>query len=767
MSIHIICDLSAAYRQIASGKTCPDMGAPSSTRPYRVTPPNSRRDDLPCAAGDAPSLCKHADTRAILISVGAIRMSRTRHPFTARCNPQFQKTLLAVALTSVASTTAAAQASDQVKLNDVVVTASGFEQSIKDAPASISVISAEELKKRSYTDVTDALKNVAGVQIAGGGVERSVMIRGMTAGYTLFLIDGRPVQGNDAFGLNGTQAGTPINFLPPIEAIERIEVIRGPASSLYGSDAMGGVVNIITKRIHNEFGGSITAEYSMADSKNDVNEDGYQTSAYLNAPLIRDVLSLQLNGSFLHQDESHLIGEDDSGATDPRYRRSNAGGKLGWNIDEQNLVTFNYNEGRQRRWANPGKSLPQADDATFTDSIQRTYAITHEGRYGNLLSDSYINYDHSENLSRLNATTGEGIEYSVLTANTQATYFAGSHALTAGLTHKYEKLEDGASSGLREPVVADANAVVEMDRYQNSLFLEDNWSLTDALTLTLSGRFDDNQAYGSEFSPKVYAVYRLNDNFTLKGGVTTGYKAPALRQSATDYGATSRGGVIIGNPDLIPETSVNRELGIGYENFDLGLSSTLTVYQIDYEDKINRTGRICAQNVACTYNGTTYPAHQYGYTAYENVDEAELRGVEFTLDYQILDNLTYRHSYTYTSTEQKSGQYKGEPLNDVAKHMFNASLDWQASEKLNLWTQINYRGETSGRWQTGTSGSSSNGVTYPAYTFADVGLVYKPSRDLSLKFGIYNVTNKEVTTDEDFAYNLDGRRYVFGLTQNF
>lgn len=694
-------------------------------------------------------------------------MSRTRHPFTARCNPQFQKTLLAVALTSVACTTAAAQASDQVKLNDVVVTASGFEQSIKDAPASISVISAEELKKRSYTDVTDALKNVAGVQIAGGGVERSIMIRGMTAGYTLFLIDGRPVQGNDAFGLNGSQAGTPINFLPPIEAIERIEVIRGPASSLYGSDAMGGVVNIITKRIHNEFGGSITAEYSMADSKNDVNEDGYQTSAYLNAPLIRDVLSLQLNGSFLHQDESHLIGEDDSGATDPRYRRSNAGGKLGWNIDEQNLVTFNYNEGRQRRWANPGKSLPQADDATFTDSIQRTYAITHEGRYGNLLSDSYINYDHSENLSRLNATTGEGIEYSVLTANTQATYFAGSHALTAGLTHKYEKLEDGASSGLREPVVADANAVVEMDRYQNSLFLEDNWSLTDALTLTLSGRFDDNQAYGSEFSPKVYAVYRLNDNFTLKGGVTTGYKAPALRQSATDYGATSRGGVIIGNPDLIPETSVNRELGIGYENFDLGLSSTLTVYQIDYADKINRTGRICAQNVACTYNGTTYPAHQYGYTAYENVDEAELRGVEFTLDYQILDNLTYRHSYTYTSTEQKSGQYKGEPLNDVAKHMFNASLDWQASEKLNLWTQINYRGETSGRWQTGTSGSSSNGVTYPAYTFADVGLVYKPSRDLSLKFGIYNVTNKEVTTDEDFAYNLDGRRYVFGLTQNF
>ncbi|WP_275546192.1 MULTISPECIES: TonB-dependent receptor domain-containing protein [unclassified Pseudomonas] len=694
-------------------------------------------------------------------------MSLNTRRLVASSRPRFEKTLLAVTLASLACSAVAEEKAEQLELGAVVVTATGFEQSVKDAPAAITVISAEELKKRSYTDVTDALKNVAGVQIAGGGVERSIQIRGMTSGYTLFLIDGRPMQGNDAFGLNGTQNGTPINFLPPIEAIERIEVIRGPASSLYGSDAMGGVVNIITKKVRNEFSGSITGEYSLADSANKVNEDGYQTSAYLNAPLIRDVLSLQLNGSFLNQDESHLAGLDDSGATDPRYRRSNAGGKLGWNINEQNLVTLYYNEGRQRRWANPGRSLPQADEPSFADSIQRTYALTHEGRYDNLLTDSYINYDHSENLSRLNATTGNGIEYGVLTANTQATYFIGSHALTGGLTHKYEKLEDGASSGLREPVVADANAVVEMDRYQNSLFLEDNWSLTDDLTLTLSGRFDDNQAYGSEFSPKAYAVYRINDNFTLKGGVTSGYKAPSLRQAATDFGSTSRGGVIIGNPDLTPETSLNRELGIGYENFDLGLNTTLTVYQTDYKDKINRTGRICEPNVPCVYNGTNYPAHQFGYTAYENVDKAELRGVEFTLDYQLLDNLMYRHSYTYTSTEQKSGQYKGEPLNDMAKHMFNVSLDWQATEKLNLWTQVNYRGETSGRWQTGTSGASSNGVTYPSYTFADVGLVYRPTRDLSLKFGVYNVTNKEVTTDDDYAYNLDGRRYVFGVTQSF
>ncbi|TBU92651.1 TonB-dependent receptor domain-containing protein [Stutzerimonas kirkiae] len=691
-------------------------------------------------------------------------MSRTRHPLSARRQPQFNKTLLAAAMTSLACS---AFAEEQVDLGPVVVSASGFEQSVKDAPATISVITAEELKKKSYTDITDALKNVAGVQIAGGGVEQSIMIRGMSSDYTLFLIDGRPAQSNDAFGLNGAQAGTPINFLPPIEAIERIEIIRGPASSLYGSDAMGGVINIITKKIRNEWAGSITSEYTLADSSNDINEDGFQTSVYLNAPLIEDVLALQLTGAFQNQDESNFVGGSDSASSDPEFKKKNAGAKLGWNINDQNMLTLGHGYTVQERWHNPGKSLADGADETYSKSVKKNYYVSHEGNYENLLWNSYVNYDTSENPTRVNATTGNSIEYDVLTVNSQASYFFGSHTVTGGLTHKYEELEDGATSGLAPPVVPVANAIVKMDRYQNSIFLEDNWSLTDDLLLTLSGRYDDNQKFGGQFSPKVYAVYHLTNDFTLKGGITSGYKAPNLRQSATDYGSTSMGGVIIGNPDLTPETSLNREFGIGYENFELGLSGTLTVYKTDYEDKINRTGRVCLQNVPCVYNGTTYPAHQYGYTAYENVDKAELKGVEFTLDYHVLDNLVYRHSYTYTSTEQKSGDYAGKPLNNVAKHMFNASLDWQATDKLSFWTQANYRGKTSGRWQTGTSGSSTNGITYPSYKFADLGLMYKPNKDLSLKAGVYNITNKTVSTDDDYAYNLDGRRFIFALTQNF
>ncbi|WP_241492105.1 TonB-dependent receptor domain-containing protein [Pseudomonas sp. TTU2014-080ASC] len=692
-------------------------------------------------------------------------MSRSTHQSVSRLQPRFSKTMLAAAVASMACV---AYAEEPMELETVVVTAAGFEQSVKDAPASISVISAEELKKRSYTDVTDALKNVAGVQIIGGGVEQSISIRGMTAGYTLFLIDGRPVQGNDAFGIRGAQAGTPINFLPPIEAIERIEVIRGPASALYGSDAMGGVVNIITKKVGDTIRGSITSEYTVADRKNDVNENAFQTSAYVDLPLIPNVLALQLNGAIHDQQESHFVGGSDSSASDPDYEKENIGGKLSWNINEDNLLTLGHTYSKQERTSNPGKSIAEDGTKSYRESVKENYFLAHEGSYGSLNTNSYVNYDKSENKTSLNATTGKGITYDVLTVNTQGTYFFDSHTVTAGLTHKYEDLKDGSSNGLKRPIVADPNAVVEMNRYQNSFFLEDSWSMTDDFTLTLSGRYDDNQAFGDHFSPKVYGVYHINENFTLKGGVTSGFKAPDLRNAANDYGLSSMGGTVIGNPDLKPEKSLNKEIGLAYENFDWGLESTLTVYVTDYKDKVNRTGNICdTVNKVCEWNGTIYPYEDRGYTANENVDEAELRGIEWTLDYKILDNLTYRHSYTFTETEQKSGVYKGEALNDTAKHSFNASLDWDVTERLNAWTQFNYRGSTSGRWQTGTSGSSSNGVTYPAYRFFDVGLGYKATKDLTLKAGVYNVANEKVNTDDGFNYNLDGRRYIFSLTQAF
>lgn len=683
-------------------------------------------------------------------------------------HPALQGTLAAAISVALAAPVLAnaGDSADARTLDKVSVTASGYEQNLKDAPATITVITAEEIKKKSYTDITDALKNVPGIHIQGGGVEKAVMIRGMSADYTLFMIDGRPMQDNQAFATNGAQAGTPVNFLPPIESIERIEVLRGPASSLYGSDAIGGVINIITKKVVNTFSGSLSSEYLMAGSGNKTNNDSFQNSVAVNVPLVEDKLSLQVTGGFLSQDEADFVGGDDSAAADPEFKRRNVGGKLSWKLDERNAFTFAATHTEQERWHNPGRSLAADDDASYSRSLRDNFSITHDGDYENLKWWSYLTYDTSENPTRVNATTGVGIDFDSWSANTQATWFLEKHTLTAGANFKREELADGATNGVNIPGLVLSTDIVEMKRGQSAVFAEDNWQLTDDLSLLLSGRYDDNEKFGGQFSPKAYAVYQATDNLTIKGGYTTGYKAPSLRQSAPDFGGTSMGGVMIGNPELKPETSQNIELGLAYENEAAGFGTSLTAYRSEFEDKIMRTGRICAQNTACEYKGQLYPAHQYGYTAYENIDTAKLHGVEWTLDWSIADNLTWRHSYTYSKSEQTSGTYKGKPLNDLPEHMFNGTLDWQASDALNLWTQFNFRGETSGRYVS-SSGSASNGVQYPAYSFFDAGMVYAATDRLRLKLGIYNIGNKEVTPEDGFAYVLEGRRYSAALSVDF
>lgn len=669
------------------------------------------------------------------------------------------------ALAETASNSAAAE-QPEPGADQIVVTAAGYAQNVKDAPASITVITAEEIKQRSYTDITDVLINVPGVHIQGGGVEQSIMIRGMGADYTLFLVDGRPQQDNQAFGLNGTQAGTPINFLPPLDTIDRIEVIRGPASSLYGSDAIGGVVNIITKRVMNDFGGTVTSEYIMAGPGNDVTNDGFQTSASLNVPVIKDRLSLQLNGAIRMQNESDLVGGDDSAAADPRFRRRNYGAKLGFRLDDANTFTLGGGHTTQQRWHNPGRSLAADDEASYSETLRDNFFVTHEGRYGSLQWDSYVNYDTSENPTRINATTGAGISFKSLVANSQARLQLSRHDIVGGVNYRMETLKDGATNGLNLPGIVVPTDIVTMERHQYAAFLEDNWRVLDDLSLVLSGRYDYNEKFGGRFSPKVYANYRITGNLSIKGGVTSGYKVPALRSAATDFGSTSMGGVIIGNPDLKPEKTLNYELGVQYSNRDAGISTGVTVYRSEFEDKLLRTGRVCLQNVECVYGGVTYPAHQFGYTTYENVDSAQLQGVEWTLEWKIVDGLNYRHSYTFSETEQTSGTNAGRPLNDIPEHMFNASLAWQATEELNLWTQANYRGRTSGR-TTNASGSGTNDLTYPPYAFFNIGGVFEFKKDMRFNLGIYNLLNKTVTPEEGFAYILDGRRISASISLSF
>lgn len=155
------------------------------------------------------------------------------------------------------------------QLDKIVVTASGFEQDIKKAAASISVLTQEEINKKAYRDVTDALKDVPGVVVTGGGSSSDISIRGMGSAYTVIMVDGKKVN-TRSVRPNSDNSGIEQGWLPNIGAIERIEVIRGPMSGLYGSDAMGGVINIITKKNTTEWTGSIKLDTTLQENSEEV-----------------------------------------------------------------------------------------------------------------------------------------------------------------------------------------------------------------------------------------------------------------------------------------------------------------------------------------------------------------------------------------------------------------------------------------------------------------------------------------------------------------
>ncbi|WP_421261663.1 ligand-gated channel protein [Aeromonas jandaei] len=622
----------------------------------------------------------------------------------------------------------------------MVVTASGFQQKIEDSAASISVITREQLEKRAYRDVTDALKDVPGVVVTGGGSSSDISIRGMGSKYTLMLVDGKKV---DSRGTRPNSDGPGIEqgWLPPLQAIERIEVVRGPMSSRYGSDAMGGVINVITRKTTGlAWQGSLHADSTFQENKDAGNS--FQTDAYTAGSLIDGVLGLRFNGQLAHRGEDKFT----QGFAEQETRSGTA--VLSFKPDEHNRFDLEASRSLQDRDRTAGNSL----DAKAKDSLYRyertNYALTHDGQYDFGSSSSYLQQETNSNPARK-------MELTNTIADTHTQFILGAHYLSVGGQYRYEDLHDQGNN------LKVANPATQLTRWSWAMFVEDEWSLTDSFALTGGARMDRDQNYGSHWSPRLYGVWHLDDSWTLKGGVSTGYRSPDLRMSAANWGQVTGGGsldgMLVGNPELKPETSVSEEIGLlwnGHQGFNAGV----TLFNTDFKNKISEVRRCTSKSdPACTLNG-----HSYDFISDRvNVDKANMRGVESMMDWAINDKWSVSGSYTFTQSEQKSGPLAGNALNQMPRHMVNGSVDWQTTEDLNLWSRVNFRGETS---EYLSRVKMAEGT--PSYTFFDMGLVYKANKHLDLTAGVYNLFDKTVDYSS-YGTVLDGRRYNLGVTYNF
>ncbi|MDX3774342.1 TonB-dependent receptor [Chromatiaceae bacterium AAb-1] len=759
-----------------------------------------------------------------------------------------RRTCLAIAIATAFSASHVAAAEDIAVKEDIeviVVTASGVEQKLVDAPASISVITQEELTTRPYMTLLDAVRDLEGVDIGetrdktGQG---TISMRGMGSDYTLILINGRR-QNNHGDIYPNSFGGNQFNHIPPLDAIDRIEVIRGPASTLYGADAMGGVINIITKKVLDKWVASATVSRTI-ETKSEFGDDT-TVDLFVTGALLPGVLNISARGSWYDRQESnptYALVEYPNGETRVRSLGFGGGGKtvdntniaagisLLWTPAKNQTLTLDYDLSKQE-YDNKIKINDQGEEeypvgtvdninsiwlAANVNGVVRvaprvgyspnqeftrdSWSLTHEGKwdFGNsFISLSYVDtnndgrtlpfsvaernllqqmWDATGDYAGLTEQQRKDLAEEAFLPRPKRTLESSQYTLDAKLDIPFElsgqhvavigtqvirgELEDsvfGMESGT-------PGGVQKHNMW--SLFAEDTWYVVEPFSITAGLRYDDHQVFGDHVSPRLYGNYTINDQWTVKGGVSTGYKTPKTTQLYDGVIGFGGQGVspMFGNPDLKPETSVSTEIAAYWQHPTERHNFNVTLFRNKFEDKI--ASQPCGTGTSYECSGTGEYA-DFGYATSSktvNIDEVVLEGAEVAGRYQILSNFGLRANYTYTDSEQKSGANAGLPLGNSAKHMANATVDWQASDKLNIFFTLESRSKRYRSWDI----EQDKALYYKDYEVFHLGASYKLLDNVTLNGRINNLFDRDFTTyDTVFSECVSGNTCVGGYAPSY
>lgn len=677
---------------------------------------------------------------------------------------------------SIAQADASGIGVPDMALDRVVVSASGFDQSIKEAPASITVIDRVELEKRPFHGLAEALSGIEGVDIEAA-VDKtgapSISLRGMPPEYTLVLIDSRRqnVAGNvTPNGFGGTQN----NFMPPLSAIERIEIIRGPMSTLYGSDAMGGVINIITRKVGASWSGNLGLNGTLQQDSDFGNTTG--GDFFVHGPLLAGRIGLSVNGSAYDRKPSdirydNLDGEEVlpwMGANPVSYRNHHLGAKLAFTPTPAHDIWLDAAVDLQRYDNSQGQvgTLGNGGYAPVQRYNRDQLTIAHNGRFGMGEWQSSVQQSATETIGRLvppgvpNAGQPRTLENDNLTVDTRFITAIGAHMLNVGGQWWRSKMIDGVAGD-------------EFEHKQWAVFVEDEWRFIDPLALTVGLRRDEHDTFGGHTSPRAYLVWNASDHWMLKGGVSQGYKTPRLDQLASGIVGFGGQGTIplIGSPNLTPETSTSTEMAVHYAG-DSGFDISLGVFHNAFDDKI-AAGTPIAN---CHFVNFEQPCLDLGpgwarsptFGQSVNVDKAVTRGLELASHIPLGARWSLDSNYTLTDSEQKSGSGKGQPLTNTPRHMLNTTVNALLSERVDAWLRGQYR---SSRYR-GVGAAQDALGDFKAYTLLHLGGSYRVNEQMTVGAAIYNLLDKDFidyvayqsTPAGAFSYanqyvnNEDGRR---------
>jgi vitamin B12 transporter len=567
----------------------------------------------------------------------------------------------------------AAYAQEQKKLDPVVVTATKTETPAEQVGASVSVVTEEDFKTYHYETVEDALRTVPGVEIRrSGSVGKlsNISIRGANANQVQVLIDGVRVK-------SPMSGQVDLSDVSP-ELIDRIEVIRGAQSTLYGADAMGGVINIITKKGKGPISATVEGAAGNYDT---LLGRASTTGAYKLLDYALSVSHLESNGQFRNDDSEKMAFNLRLGLTLP------------WDSALAFIYRYNRNDiGLPIKFIStnppplPIVPIIDVNNRLYSEtSMMALTARTHPVSWWEpeLRLGRYLNYLRSTELP----DPAEQCPFPACEFPARTTVERREVEL---LNHFHIGKWSTSSVGLEyrdEKGVAQGSTPFEADSDTRSVFFQQQFRVLERLFMSAGFRVEDNSKYGTHTTERGSLAYLIRAWGTrLHGGAGSGFRAPTFNDLFFPN---------FSDPTLKPEESFSYDFGVDQKLWKDRIRLGLTYFQNEFTNLISFE----FTNVAPFVKGV-------------NVGRARSAGIEFVSEADLLDTLTASVNYTYTDSKN----FKTDrPLAREPVHRWNIALNWRPHPRLDLFTQVHVVSE-----QFEPTGGA-NGVYNSGRTPVDVG----------------------------------------------
>ena len=590
-------------------------------------------------------------------------------------------------------------------LGKIIVTATKTNAYQNEVGSSFTVITEEDIKKTGKVDISDVLKDTPGISISQAapfGGRTLVYLRGAKPGQTLVMLDG--VELNDPM-----ETDRSFNFanLTTVN-VERIEVIRGAQSTLYGSDAMAGVINIITKK-------------GKGKPKLEANVQGGSCNTFIESASLGGSEKAVNYSLAFSQINSRGISQARAGVEPDGYASTTLSSRMGWQL---------YDKAEINLYARYVNSETDMDDGAYNDdpnytTWNRLFASKAEF-VQNLMSwwDHKFSFSFSDNSRKYR----DDRDYAHPRENLQSSWFKGD-IMKLEWQHNFSFLDwDTITTGFEletergSSYNANGSSVTKIDRQTldtKSWYMEKQLKFFDMIFITPGMRVDYNSIYKTETTYRVSGVFSLKDlGARLKGSVGTGFKAPSLYQLYSIYG----------NHDLKPDRSVSYDFGIEKDFLPGVFSSSVTYFHNDFKDMID-------------WDSVAY--------RYKNISRAKTWGYETAFTFRPIDKLAFSVYYTYTATkDMDSGKrLPRRPENDIG-----ISVDWEIVKETKLNIKTRYVDRT---WD-----DALNIRKVKPYSVTDLFFTYDLTRNIQLFLRSNNIFDYDY--QEVYGYSTPGRTLYVG-----